>query len=181
MIEISTASTATTLTIGGWVGAEEVVVDPDRQRLLPGADREQGDDDLVEGEREGEQGAGDQGGLHARQGDEAEGLPGVGAEVGRGLLERAGDPSQAGDDVVVDDDDAEGGVADDHGQQAEADPPDLGEGVAERDAGDDPGQGDRQDDQEGDRLAAEEAVAGDGDRGQRAEDQGDRRRRQPRP
>ena len=50
------------------------------------------------------------------QGDEAEGLPGVGAEVGRGLLEGGRGAAQAGDDVVVDDDDAEGGVADDHGE-----------------------------------------------------------------
>ena len=39
-------------------GPEEVVEDPDRQRLVAGAEREAGDDDLVEGEREGEQGAG---------------------------------------------------------------------------------------------------------------------------
>ena len=52
------------------VGAEEVGEDPDRQGLFAGADRERGDDDLVEGEGEGEQGAGDEGGLQARQGDE---------------------------------------------------------------------------------------------------------------
>ena len=96
------------------VGAEEVAEDPDRQGFFAGADRERGDDDLVEGEGEGEQGAGGEGGLHAGQGDEAEGLPGVGAEVGRGLLEGARGAAQAGDDVVVDDDDAEGRVADDH-------------------------------------------------------------------
>ena len=83
--------------------------------------------------------------------------------------------AQPGDDVVVDDDDAEGGVADDHREQAEVDPEHLGERVAERDAGDDPGQRDRQDDQERDRLAAEEAVARDRQRGQRAEHQRDRR------
>ena len=40
------------------VGAEEVAEDPDRQGFLAGADRERGDDDLVEGEGEGEQAAG---------------------------------------------------------------------------------------------------------------------------
>ena len=169
MIEIRITITATTLTIGSWLGAEEVAEDPDRQGFFAGADRERGDDDLVEGEREGEQAAGDQRRAHAREGDAAEGLPGVGAEVGRGLLEGARDAPQAGDDVVVDDDDAEGRVADDHREEAEADAEHLGEGVVEGDAGDDPRQRDRQDDEEGDRLAAEEAVAADGERGEGAE------------
>ena len=58
-----------------------------RTAMLAGADREVGDDDLVEGEGEGEQATCDQGAAHRGKGDEAEGLPGVGAEVGRGLLE----------------------------------------------------------------------------------------------
>ena len=114
MIEIRITITATTLTIGSSLGRKRLREDPDRQGFFAGADRERGDDDLVEGEGEGEQAAGGEGGSHAREGDEAEGLPGVGAEVGRGLLEGAGGAAQAGDDVVVDDDDAEGGVADDH-------------------------------------------------------------------
>ena len=101
-----------------------------------------------------------------------------GAEVGRRLLERARDAPQAGDHVVVDDDDAEGGVGDDHGEQAEVDPEHLGEGAAERDPGDDARQRDRQDDQERDGLAAEEPVAGDGERRERAEHERDRGRRQ---
>ena len=62
-------------------------------------------------------------------------------------------------DVVEDDHDAEGGVADDDGEHAEADAErfeDRTEGGVERDAGDDAGQRDRQDDHEGDGLAAEE-------------------------
>ena len=46
------------------------------------------------------------------EGDVAERLPAVGAEVGAGLLERRPRAAQPGDHVVVDDDDAEGRVAD---------------------------------------------------------------------
>ena len=107
--------------------------------------------------------------LHVGEGDVAEGLPGVGPEVGRGLLERGRDAAQARDHVVVDDDDAEGGVRGDDREQAEVDAEHLGEGGVQRHAGDDPGQRDRQDHEERDRLAAEEAEARDGERGERAE------------
>ena len=50
-----------------------------------------------------------------------EGQEGVRAEVGRGLLERARRPPQPGDRVVVDDHDAERGVADDDREQPERD------------------------------------------------------------
>ena len=86
-------------------------------------------------------------------------------------------------DVVVDDDDAEGRVADHDRPEREVDVSGDEERV-ERHAGDDPGQRDRQDEQERDRLAPEEAEAGDAERGHRAEherDAGrDERRRGPR-
>ena len=77
MIEIRITSTATTLTIGSWLGRERLLKIQIGSVCSPGADRERGDDDLVEGEAEGEQAAGDEGRLHARQGDAAEGRPGV--------------------------------------------------------------------------------------------------------
>ena len=83
-----------------------------------------------------------------------------GAEVGRRLLERGRRPPQPRDHVVVDDDDAERGVADDHRQQREVDVQRLRERRVQRHAGDDARQRDRQDDQERDRLAAEEVVSG---------------------
>ena len=63
----------------------------------------------------------------------------------------AGDPPQPRDHVVVDDDDAEGGVRDDHREEAERHAEHLGEGVAQSAMpGDDPGQGDRDHHQERD-------------------------------
>ena len=59
-------------------------------------------------------------------------------------------PAQPGEHVVEDDDDAEGGVADDDREQPEADAERFEhrtEGGVERDAGDDAGQRDRQDHQ----------------------------------
>ena len=168
MIEIRTTIRATTLTIGSWLGRKRLVkiqigsvcwpapivkvVTMISSKESAKASRPRRRAPCAVGQR-----------------DVAERLPGVGPEVGRGLLERARDPAQPRDDVVVDDDDAEGGVADDHGEEAEVDAEDLREGVAERDAGDDAGQGDRQDDEERDRLAAEEPIARDGERGERAE------------
>ena len=99
----------------------------------------------------------------------------VRAEVGGRLLGRAGQPAKPGDDVVVDDDDAERGVADDDRQQPEVDA-ERDERRPQGDAGDDARQGDRQDEQERDRLPAEERVALDGERGERPEDQRDRGR-----
>ena len=145
MIEIRITITATALTIGSWLGRKRLrkiqigrVSSPapivNVVTMISSKERAKASRPPATRAR-----------LHAREGDVAEGLPGVGAEVGRGLLEGARDAAQAGDDVVVDDDDAEGGVADDHREEAEVDAEDLGEGVAERDAGDDARQGDRQD------------------------------------
>ena len=64
----------------GLVGAGEVGEDPDREGLVAGAGGEGGDDDLVEGESEGEQGAGQEGRAEGGEGDQAEGLGAVGAE-----------------------------------------------------------------------------------------------------
>src|SRR5688572_21908449 len=73
--------------------------DPDRERLL-GAGRERRDDHLVEGEREGQQSAGQERGLELRKGHVAKRLPRVGAEIRRGLLEERGGAPESGDDVV---------------------------------------------------------------------------------
>ena len=79
--------------------------DPDRKGLRArGEDRH---DHLVEREREGQQRASEERGAHLRKHHEAESLPVVRAEVGRGLVEVACRPTHAGDDVVVDHDDAE--------------------------------------------------------------------------
>ena len=59
---------------GGLVGAGQVGEDPDGQGLDAGAGGEGGDDDLVEGEGEGEQAAGEQGRAEGGEGDQAEGL-----------------------------------------------------------------------------------------------------------
>src|SRR5690348_2565165 len=137
----------------------QVVEDEDRKRFL-GACGEGCHNDLVEGEREGQQAAGDERDREHGPDDEPEGLPAVGAEVGRRFEERARRAPQPGEDVVVDEDDAERRVPDDDRPHRE---PEACEDVerVQRHARDDPGERDRQDEQERDRLAAEEAEACD--------------------
>ena len=101
--------------------SSEIREDPDRERLL-GAGRERRDDDFVEGEREGEQAAREERRPELREGDKAKRLPGVGAEIRRGLLEERRGASKPGDHVVVDDDDAERRVPDHDRRQPEVDP-----------------------------------------------------------
>ena len=137
MIEIRITITATTLTIGSWLGRKRLVKIQIGRVSWPAPIVNVVTMISSNESAKASSAAGDQRRAHVREGDVAERLPGVGAEVGRGLLERARHPPQAGDHVVVDDDDAEGGVADDHGEQAQVDAEDLREGVAERDAGDD--------------------------------------------
>src|SRR6478672_2668060 len=60
----------------------DLAEDPDRERVL-GAGSEGRDDHLVEREREREQPTRDQRGRDGREGDVAEGLPAVGAEIHR--------------------------------------------------------------------------------------------------
>ena len=105
----------------------------------------------------------------------AEGLEPVGAEIHRRLDQRAGGAAETRDGIVVDDDDAEGGVAEHDRPEARIGIPQA-EGRAQRDAGDDAGQRDRQDDQQRDRLAAEEPGPRQRRRGKRAEDQRQRGR-----
>ena len=163
MIEITITSRPTTFTIGSWFGPRVVAEDPDRQRLLrPRGER--GHDDLVEREREREQRARHERRAQRRQRDVAEGLPAVGAEVLGRLLERRARASETRDRVVVDHDDAEGGVTHDHREQGQVHVQHLREGRVQRHAGDDAGQRERQDHDERDRLAAEEAVARHGQR-----------------
>ena len=109
------------------------------------------------------------------QRDPPERREGVGAQVGRRLLGRARQPPQPGDDVVVGDDDAERGVADDDREQPEVDA-EGDERRPQRDAGHDARQGDRQDQEERDGLLPEERVALDGRaRASVPEHEGDRR------
>ena len=81
-------NTATTLVTGRWRGR---ISSPSIQigsvGLLAGG--EGGDDDLVEGQREGQHAAGEQRGGDVGQDDVAEGLEAVGAEIHRGLDQRA--------------------------------------------------------------------------------------------
>ena len=86
-IETRTSTTATTLNDRRLVGSEEVVVDPDRQRRCAGDRRERRDDDLVEGQGEGEHHPGDERGAEQREGDPPEGGPRPGPEVRRRRLE----------------------------------------------------------------------------------------------
>ncbi len=132
-------------------------------------------DDLVEGEREGEQAARDERRREDGPENEAEGLPAVGAEILRRLDQRGRRAAQPRDDVVVDDDDAEGRVAD-HDRPDRGQDPGEAEERDERHPGDDPGQSERQHEQERDRLPAEEAVAGHGCGGHRPEHERDNRR-----
>src|SRR5215210_6048154 len=148
--------------------------DPDRERVLrPG--REERHDHLVEREREGEQAARDERRREHREGDEAEGLPAVGTEVHRRLDERGRRPPQPREDVVVDDHDAEGRVADHDRPERERHAPEGVEG-RERDARDHARKRDRQHEQERERLAAEEAEARHGGGGHRPEHERDPRR-----
>ncbi len=68
-----------------------------------------------------EHAAGEQGGADIGQDDVAEGLEAVGAEVHRGLDQRARDAAEAGHRIVVDHHDAEGGVAENDGPEGERD------------------------------------------------------------
>src|SRR6185295_6487332 len=146
----------------------QLVEDPDRQRpLLAGG--EGGDDHLVEREREGEHSTGQESRPRGREGDPAESVERVRAEVHRGLDLGPAGPAQARRDVVVDRDDAEGRVAGHDRPEAEGQVEERQPG-AERDAGDDPGESDRQEDEERDRLPPEEPAADDGESGQRAEE-----------
>src|SRR5438105_3748595 len=152
----------------------DLAEDPDRERVLR-ASGKRGDDHLVEREREREQAARDERRRDRREGDVAERLPAVGAEIHRRLGERARHAAQARDHVVVDDDHAERRVSDHDCQQPEVEPP-VREVRVERHAGDDSGQRDREDEQERDRLAPEEAEPVHPERRHRAEHERGRRR-----
>ena len=86
---------------------------------------EQRDDDLVEGQRERQHASREQRAGELRQQHVAQGLQAIGAEIHRGLDETARQAPEARDDVVVDDDEAERGVAEDNGPEAELDAREL--------------------------------------------------------
>ena len=73
---------------------------PQRHRVHAGPGGEVRDDHLVEAQRKRKQAAGEERRPHRGQEDVDERLPRVGAEVHRGLLERAGRAAEAGDHVV---------------------------------------------------------------------------------
>src|SRR3954454_12597002 len=83
----------------------DVAEDQQRQRVVR-AGCEVRDDDLVEGQRESEEPACDQGRREHGPDDEAERLAGVCAEVGRGFDQRRRRSAKSCEDVVVDDHDA---------------------------------------------------------------------------
>src|SRR5579862_3034410 len=140
----------------------DVAEDQQRKRVLrPRGEKR--DDHLVEGQCERKQAAGDEGRREYRPDDEAERLPAVGAQVGRGLEERGRRATQAREHVVVDDHDAEGRMADHDRPERQVDVVEREERV-QRHPSDDPGQRDREHEQERDRLAAEETEAGDCER-----------------
>ena len=180
MIEIRITNTATTLTIGSWFGREKLLRIQIGSVSSPApmvnvvtmiSSKESAKASRAPATRARP---------HVRQRHPAERLPRRRAEVGRRLLERGRQPPQARDDVVVDDDDAEGRVGDDDREQARGRCPSTWVKVEfSAMPVTMPGQRDRQDDQERDRLAAEEAVARDRERGEGAEDQRDRGREQP--
>ena len=87
--ETSTSRTATTLTTGAWLERVRLVKIQMGKVWTPAG--EGGDDDLVEGEGEGEQAAGEQGRAQGGEGDQAEGLDAVGVQVHGRLLKGAGD------------------------------------------------------------------------------------------
>ena len=151
--------TATTLVTGRCRGRISSRQHPDRQgRLLAGG--EGGDDDLVEGQREGEHAAGEQRGADLRQDHVPEGLEAVGAEIHRGFDQIARQPAEPGDGVVVDHHDAERGVAEHDGPDREIDAHDV-EGRTQRDAGDDAGKRDRQHEQQARSSRGRRSVARD--------------------
>src|SRR4051794_17309901 len=115
----------------------DVAEDQQRQRVVR-AGREVRDDDLVEGQREGQEPARDEGGREHGPDHEAERLPAVCAEVCGGFEKRRRRSAKPCEDVVVDDHDAEGRVADHDRPQREIPVPEDEERV-ERHAGEDPG------------------------------------------
>ncbi|MNP00148.1 hypothetical protein D3C76_919340 [compost metagenome] len=131
-----------------------------------------GDDDFVERQGKCQHAARQQGRTQVGQNDVAEGLPAVCAQVHRGFDQALGRAAQAGDDVVVDDHHAEGGMADHDGEHTGLDTQGL-ERREQGDAGDDAGQGDRQDQHQRNAFLAEEVAPVQGSRGQRPEEQGD--------
>ena len=108
---ITITKKTTTFTWGSCCPSRRFAEDPDRQGVLR-ACGEGRHDHLVERERECEQRTGDERSRDDGKGDEAEGLPAVGPEVHRRFRQRRLRPPQPGDDVVVDDHDAEGRMAD---------------------------------------------------------------------
>src|SRR6187401_3459164 len=120
--------------------AEELVQEPDRQRAFI-AGREDGDDDLVERQRERKHATGEECRRYLRQRYVAECLEAVGAKIHRGFHPVRRQPAQPRDDVVVDDHDAERGVARNNGPEGRIEPAELHRGE-QRNARDDARQSD---------------------------------------
>ena len=175
MIEATITKSATTFTIGSSAGRARVAKiqigsvcsAPDVKMVTTTSSNESANDEQPTCEERR---------AELREHDVAEGLPVVGAQVGGGLVERAGRATGPGDDVVVDHHHAEGRVADDDRRQTERDA-ERAEHVddrrLQRKPGHDPGQRDREDHGEGDHLATEEAVARNRERRERPEHERD--------
>ena len=100
--------------------AHQFLEHPDRQRgLLAGG--EGGHDDLVEAQRKGQHAARQQRSADVGQDHQREGLQPVGAEIHRRVDQRPRGAAEPRHGVVVDDDDAEGRVAQHDGPRAEGD------------------------------------------------------------
>ena len=115
-----TTTMATTLVTGRLARADQFLQHPDRQRGLLSAS-ERGDDDLVEGKREGEHAAREQCGTDVRQDDITKCLEAIGAEVHRGFHQRTGDTAEARNSIVVDNDDTESRVTKHDGPERKRD------------------------------------------------------------
>ena len=159
--------------------------DLERQGVLP-ADQEEGDRDLVQAQREHQQARAEHGGADVGEGDVPEGLPLVGVEILAGLLLRAVQPLEPGEDLG-DHHRGQGRRVPEHhrparheGEPAREPEADEAEEGEQRDAGDDARQDERQQHQppEG-RLAGEvRAVEHEGSRYSDHQRDGDGQERQ---
>ena len=76
---------------------------------------ESGYDHLIERQGKGEHPTGEQSRAEVGQQNVPEGLERICAKIGRGIQDAARQPSKPSDGVVIDDNDAKGGMANDNG------------------------------------------------------------------
>ena len=146
-----------------------------RGRGAAGAGGEEGDDEFVDRQREGEQRAGDHRRQDDRQGHAPEGGERGGAEIGGGLDDRPVETLQPGAHHRADEGEVEDDMGEDDGVQAHGQI-EHGKERQQRDRQHDVGNDHRREDQRFEPLAVLPAHL-DADRQQRAEQRGDGRRR----